>query len=105
MEMVTVYLGLLLRGPRAAEWDTRPVELEKLQEAHLANIQRMHESGKLLLAGPFLDDGHLRGVYVFKTESQAAAEALAQSDPSAQAGRLAFEFHPWMIPAGVLAGS
>lgn len=105
MEMVTVYLGLLRRGPRAAEGDERPHELEQLQEAHLANISRMHESGKLLIAGPCTDDGDLRGVYVFKTESLAEAEALAQSDPSVQAGRLRFEFHPWMIPAGVLAGT
>jgi uncharacterized protein YciI len=105
MEMVTVYLGLLRRGPRAAEWDERPHELEQLQEAHLANIRRMYEIGKLLIAGPCTDNGDLRGVYVFKTESLAEAEALAQSDPSVQAGRLWFEFHPWMIPSGVLAGA
>jgi len=69
MEMVTVYLGLLRRGPRAAEWDERPHELEQLQEAHLANIRRMYEIGKLLIAGPCTDNGDLRGVYVFKTES------------------------------------
>ncbi len=105
MVMVTVYLGLLLRGPRAKEWDEKPDELDKLQEAHLANMRRMADLGKLIIAGPCTDDGDLRGVYVFKTESLEEALALANSDPSVQAGRLAFDIHPWMVQAGVLPGT
>ena len=40
-------------------------EAEALQTAHLKNINRMAEEGKLVLAGPFLDSGDLRGIYIF----------------------------------------
>jgi uncharacterized protein YciI len=97
---VTYYFAFLLRGP---EWtpDQTP-ERERLQEAHLANIHRLAEAGKLVVAGPFSDDGTLRGVFVFKTETLDEAKALADSDPAVQARRLALEFHPWLVPAGAL---
>jgi uncharacterized protein YciI len=103
--MTVVYVGLLKRGPRAAEWDEKPDDLARLQEAHLANIRRMAEAGSLLVAGPFTDDGFWRGLYIFKTESLAEAEALVAADPSVQAGRLAFEIHPWLVEKGSLRGT
>lgn len=104
-KMTTVYVALLKRGARAAEWDARPVDLAKLQEAHLANNARLVETGKLILLGPFTDDGYWRGIFVFKADSLEEAEALAASDPSVQAGRLAFELHPWMIEKGAIRGT
>lgn len=103
--MTTVYLGLLKRGPQAAEWDARPDELAELQKAHLANNARLAEAGQLILLGPFLDDGFWRGVFVFKVDTLEEADALAASDPAVQAGRLAFEFHPWMIEKGSIRGT
>ena len=102
--MTTVIIGLLKRGPRAAEWDEKPDELAQLQQAHLANNVRLAEMGKLVVAGPFMDDGFWRGVFVFNVESVAEAEELVASDPSVQAGRLDFELHPWMIEKGVIRG-
>lgn len=104
-EYMTVYLGLLVRGPQAAAWDERPDELAQLQEAHLANIRRLAEAGVLLVAGPFTDDGHIRGVYVFRADSVEEVADLIASDPSVQAGRLAFEIHPWMVEKGVIRGT
>ena len=104
-KMTTVYLALLKRGPRAAEWDAKPDELAQLQQAHLANNARLVETGKLILLGPFTDDGYWRGVFIFKTDTLEEAEALAASDPSVQAGRMAYEFHPWMIEKGRIKGT
>lgn len=104
-KMMTVYIGLLKRGPQAAEWDAKPDELARLQEAHLANNARLVEMGKLILLGPFLDDGFWRGVFVFRVDSLEEAESLVATDPSVQAGRLAFELHPWMIEKGVIRGT
>ena len=98
--MTVYYLGLLLRGPNWTPEETP--EVERLQAAHLANIQKMRAAGKLIMAGPMLDGGYLRGIYIFRVSSLAEAQALVDSDPSVQAGRLAFELHPWMTARGVL---
>jgi len=92
-EMATYYVGFLYRG---AKWTPESTpETEKLQKAHLDNIQRMAREGKLLVAGPFLDDGDLRGLYVFTVGSMEEARAFAETDPAIRAGRLRLELHPW----------
>jgi uncharacterized protein YciI len=98
--MACYYIGLLTRGPTWTLEETP--EVIGLGEAHMANIRRMGEAGKLVIAGPCPDGGQLRGIYVFKVDSLAEAEAPTQSDPAVQAGRLAFELHPWWVMKGVL---
>jgi uncharacterized protein YciI len=100
MKMTTAYLGFLTRG---AKWtaEKTPATAE-LQKAHLANINRLAETKKLVIAGPFGDDTALRGIFVFKVASLEEAKALAETDPAVQAGRLAIEMHTWMVPDGVL---
>jgi uncharacterized protein len=92
-EMTTYYVGFLYRGARWTPGETP--ESRKLQEEHMANIRRMGEAGKLVIAGPFTDDGELRGLYVFRVASAEEARALVESDPAVKAGRLRFEIHPW----------
>lgn len=92
-EMTTYYVGFLYRGARWSPGETP--ESRKLQEEHMANIRRMGEAGKLVIAGPFTDDGELRGLYVFRAASAEEARALVESDPAVKAGRLRFEIHPW----------
>jgi uncharacterized protein YciI len=100
MKMTTAYLGFLTRGPKWTPEKT-PATAE-LQKAHLANINRLAETKKLVIAGPFGDDTPLRGIFVFKVASLEEAKALAETDPAVQAGRLAIEMHTWMVPEGVL---
>ena len=92
-EMTTYYVGFLYRGPKWTPEKTP--ETEALQQAHLANIQKMAAEGKLLVAGPFLDGGDLRGIYIFRVATMEEAQALAATDPAVKAGRLRLEFHPW----------
>jgi uncharacterized protein len=99
-ELTTYYFALLTRGPKWTPGQTE--ETKKLQEAHMANMIKWYEEGKLVLAGPFADNGNWRGLWVFKTASLEEAQALAQTDPSIQAGRLSVEIHPWMTKKGVL---
>ena len=62
----------------------------------------MAEDGILLLAGPFLDDGDIRGIYIFDIESVEEAQKMAESDPAVKAGSLIFEIHPWYGSAVVM---
>ena len=98
-EMTTYYVGLLYRGP---EWTAEETpEVRRIQEGHMANIRHLAETGKLLLAGPFSDDGNLRGMFVFKVDSLEEAKALSDADPAVKAGRLVVELHPWYAAKGI----
>jgi uncharacterized protein YciI len=92
-EMTTYYVGFLYKGPKWTPEQTP--ETQNLQQAHLDNILRMAKEGKLLVAGPFLDNGDLRGLYIFKVATMEEAKAFGDTDPAIQAGRLRLELHPW----------
>jgi uncharacterized protein YciI len=96
--MTVYYFGLLTRGPKAAT--IPPEELPALQAGHMANINRLAAQGKLLVAGPFLDDSDWRGILIFKCASLEEAQALAATDPAVQAGRLKVEIRPWLTMKG-----
>jgi|SRR5689334_6090445 len=99
-KMTTAYLAFLVRGEKWTP-DKTP-ETEALQKAHLANIGRLAELKKLVVAGPFGDDGTLRGIFVFRVASLDEARALAATDPAVKAGRLALQIYPWIVPDGIL---
>ena len=89
----------LRKGPNR---DLDSLEAVSLQRAHLDNIKRLAEEGKLVLAGPFMDDGDIRGIYVFAVESLEEAEKIAFSDPAIEAGSLEMELHPWYGSAALM---
>lgn len=98
--MTVYYLRLLKRGPLWTPEET--LEVERLQAAHLAYGQKLRDAGKLILNGPLLDNGDLRGVGIFRVSSLEEAQTLSDADPSVQAGRLVSEIHPWMVFRGIL---
>jgi hypothetical protein len=62
----------------------------------------MSDAGQLIAAGPFLEEGDLRGVFVFKLPSIEQAREVAAADPAVQAGRLVLDVHAWLVADGVL---
>lgn len=77
-------------------------ETAELQQAHMENIGKMAEAGKLVLAGPFLDDGPLRGIYIFDVATVEEAEELTNTDPAIQVGVLKMDLKPWYGSAAVM---
>lgn len=92
-------MAFLKRGPNR---DRDSLEAAQLQRAHLENIGKLAEAGKLSLAGPFLDDGDLRGIYIFNVKTLEEAKALTETDPAIQAGSLVLELHPWYGSAALM---
>ena len=99
-KMVTTYLAFLVRGEKWTPEKTP--QTEEIQKGHMANINRLAEMKKLVVAGPFGDDGTLRGIFVFRVDSMEEARNLTLTDPAVQAGRLALDLHPWLVPEGIL---
>ena len=71
----------------------------KIQEGHMANINRLYNDGKLKVAGPFGDDGNWKGIFIFDCETKEELEALLNTDPAIAAGRLGYDIHPWWTAA------
>lgn len=92
-------MAFLKAGPNRP---SDPEAAAELQRAHMANIRRLADDGVLVMAGPFLDGGELRGIYVFAVDSLTEAEALTATDPAVQAGSLVMELHPWYGSAALM---
>ena len=99
-EMTTYYFGMLLKGDKWSKEETP--ERAELQTQHIAHLTAMGKAGRLVIAGPLLDDGTIRGLLVYKAASLEEAKAWAEADPAVKAGRLKVEMHPWMVMKGIL---
>ncbi len=102
--MRTYYMTFLRRGPNWGQ--ARTPEEKAASSGHMANIQRLANCGKLLIAGPF-DVGStpapdaLAGIFIFDVETLEEAVALTQTDPAVQQGRFTVEVMPWYGPVGL----
>ena len=85
--------------------DLTPEQEGALQDAHMAYLAGLHESGHLLAAGPLLDrDSPFRGLSILSVGVE-EARALKERDPAVQAGKYRVIALPWMVPAGAMAFS
>ncbi|MBS1530256.1 MAG: hypothetical protein JSU01_08110 [Bacteroidetes bacterium] len=97
--MKTYVMAFLKTGPNRLKDSTARAQLQK---AHLENIMRLANEGKLIVAGPFLDDQDIRGIFIFNVSSVEEAKKLTESDPAVKAGSLVMELHPWYGSAGLV---
>lgn len=95
-------LGLLVLRTDAPS--LTEAEENALQDAHMAYLSELHERGALLAAGPVLGppERQLRGFGVYRGDPRQISE-LADQDPAVRAGRYRHEFHPWLVPAGLVS--
>jgi uncharacterized protein YciI len=97
------YQLVLLRRPASAP-DLPDDRLQELQRAHVAFYGSMREAGHVVTNGPVHNppDETLRGIAIYRAESESDALALARSDPSVRAGRLTVDVMTWWAPRGTL---
>ena len=86
------FVIVLERGPNWLLGKT--VSQQPLRE-HGRYLQRLMEIGKLLLAGPFLDDQG--GLILLKAANLSEAQQIASEDPAIQKGILRPTVHPFRI--------
>src|ERR1700722_12343929 len=98
-------LVMLIRGPRAAEYDDTE-DGAALQRKHLGHLEAMRQRGLMLAAGPFIDqpDKSWRGLCVYRVPLE-EAQRLARADPAVVAGRLDIVTLTWLTRKGALRGA
>lgn len=84
--------GLLMTGDNR---DQDSITIAEIQKGHMAHINFMAKTGKLVMAGPFENGGEYRGILLFDVETLDEAIELASKDPAVIAGRLKLKAIQW----------
>jgi len=70
---------------------------------HIAYVCSLEADGRLLAAGPFLNEAGIpngQGMFILRVDSAAEAEAIAKADPYFRAGYRRYELRPWRRSEG-----
>lgn len=80
-----------------------PEEKKKYFDGHMANINKLAEEGKLVVAGPFMkNDRNYRGIFIFNCTTIEEAQKLVETDPAVQAKIFEVELTPWYSSAALM---
>jgi uncharacterized protein len=86
-------LVILKNGPKS---DLPESERAALFSGHMANIGRLANEGKLVVAGPLEEnERNYAGIFILNIKTVKEAEALLATDPAVSAGALAYEAYGW----------
>ena len=77
-------------------------ERDAMFRGHFANMKRLSEEGKLVLAGPFDGVDGWRGLFVFAVKDIDEARQLAATDPVLAKGEMVAEYHKYYGPAALM---
>lgn len=94
-------LCILKTGPKDGEitGDAR----KEVFAGHFANITRLADEGKLVVAGPFgKNDKAYRGLYIFNVATVEEAEKLVVLDPAVKAGVFVPDLTLWYGSAAMM---
>ena len=96
-EMKRYWLVLLQKGPNRNQ---DSISAEKIQAAHIANINRLAKQGKLIMAGPIGVEGDLRGIFLMNCADSTEVENFVRTDSAVITGRLIMKYYPWWTMKG-----
>ncbi|WP_346859792.1 YciI family protein [uncultured Draconibacterium sp.] len=94
------YVFMLLESGTTKSKDS--TEAAHFQEMHLAHLNKLAESGKLIVAGPFEGGGEHRGLLIFDVETVEDALKLEGEDPSVKTNRLKMNAFYWWGAKGTI---
>lgn len=90
-EMKRYWLVLLKKGPNRNQ---DSISAEKIQAAHMANINRLAKEGKLIMAGPIGIEDDLRGIFIMNCADSTEVENFVRTDSAVITGRLIMKYYP-----------
>ena len=96
-EMKRYWLVLLQKGPNRNQ---DSISAEKIQAAHMANINRLAKEGKLIMAGPIGVEDDLRGIFLMDCADSTEVENFVKTDSAVITGRLIMKYYPWWAGKG-----
>lgn len=96
-EMKRYWLVLLHKGPNRNQ---DSISAEKIQAAHMANINRLAKEGKLIMAGPIGIEDDLRGIFLMNCADSTEVENFVKTDSAVITGRLIMKYYPWWAEKG-----
>ena len=96
-EMKRYWLVLLQKGPNRNQ---DSISAEKIQAAHMANINRLAKEGKLIMAGPIGVEDDLRGIFLMNCSDSTEVENFVKTDSAVITGRLVMKYYPWWTMKG-----
>ena len=96
-EMKRYWLVMLKKGPNRNQ---DSLSAEKIQAAHLSNINRLVKEGKIFMAGPMGVDSDLRGIFIMNCSDSTEIERIVNTDSAVITGRLKMEYYPWWSAKG-----
>jgi uncharacterized protein YciI len=78
------------------------LERDEMFRGHFANMKRLSDEGKLVLAGPFDGVDGWRGLFVFAVKDIEEAKQLAATDPVLIKGEMIAEYHRYYGSAALM---
>ncbi len=99
--MRSYVLVVLKTGPNDATV-TDKEERQKLFAGHFSNMGRLAKEGKLVFAGPLMEDPPKRGLFIFDVKTIEEAEELVKTDPTVKAGVFVYEITKFYGSAALL---
>lgn len=99
--MRSYVLVILKTGPRQM---AKGAARDAMFAGHFANIQRLADAGRLVVAGPFSEDvDGWRGLFLFAVSDVEEARRLVATDPVIANGEMVADYHRWYGSAAAMA--
>jgi len=95
-EDVKVFFAFFVKGDGKRPTDEG--ELQEMQRAHIANLQKQFAAKKLIAAGPLKDPTQVRrGIMVLTVKDDKEIAPLFETDPYVKHRIMTCEFEPWSV--------